>query len=81
MPDLHVLGDEMDLEKKPWFKLLVAALCAPLAVYIFHWAGFEWTRSAWGWIIFLSADAGLTSFIGTVLSIGLILWKPRHAPG
>jgi hypothetical protein len=45
---------------------------------MFHWAGFEWTRSVLGWIIFMSSDAGMTSFVGTVLSIALVLLKRRR---
>jgi hypothetical protein len=67
----------MNFEKSHSFKLVVALLSAPVAVYMFDWAGFEWTRSVWGWIIFMSSDAGMTSFVGTVLSISLILLK-RH---
>jgi hypothetical protein len=69
----------MNFEKSRSFKLVVALLSAPVAVYMFDWAGFEWTHSVWGWIIFLSSDAGVTSFVGTVLSIALIFLKrPRR---
>jgi hypothetical protein len=68
----------MNFEKSRSFKLVVALLSAPVAVYMFDWAGFEWTRSVLGWIIFMSSDAGMTSFVGTVLSIALVLLKRRR---
>jgi hypothetical protein len=71
----------MNFEKSHAFKLVVALLSAPVAVYMFDWAGFEWTRSVWGWIIFMSSDAGMTSFVGAVLSIALVLLKRRRRVG
>lgn len=65
----------MNFERSRSFKLIVALLSAPVAVYMFDWAGFEWSRSVLGWIIFLSSDAGMTSFVGGGLSIALMLLK------
>jgi hypothetical protein len=68
----------MDVENSRWFKLVVAVLSAPIAIYLFDWASFEWSHSLWGWVIFMSSDAGLTSFVGTVLSVALLLLKARQ---
>jgi hypothetical protein len=65
-------------EKSHWFKLVVAILSAPLAVYLFDWAGYAWDRSVLGWVIFMSSDAGLTGFVGTMLSIAFVLLKHRR---
>jgi hypothetical protein len=70
-----------DVEKNPWLKLAVAVLSAPVAIFVFDWAGFEWSRSVWGWIIFLSSDAGMTSFVGSALSMALMLRNARRRPG
>jgi hypothetical protein len=67
-----------DVAGSRWFKLVVAVLSSPVAIYLFDWAGFEWSHSLWGWVIFMSSDAGLTSFVGTVLSVGLLLLKSRQ---
>jgi hypothetical protein len=66
-----------ELRRNHWFKIAVAVLSAPVALYLFDWAGFEWRHSITGWVIFLSSDAGLTSFVDAVLAIAIILVKPR----
>jgi len=68
----------VDFERSHWFKLIVAVLSAPVAICLFDWAGYAWDRSVLGWIIFMSSDAGLTSFVGSVLSVALVLHKHRR---
>jgi hypothetical protein len=68
----------MDVQKSPWLNLTVAVLSAPIALFVFDWAGFDWNRSVWGWIIFLSSDAGMTSFVGSALSMALLLRNARR---
>ncbi|MGZ5200282.1 MAG: hypothetical protein ACXWC4_10975 [Telluria sp.] len=68
----------MDFQKTQRFPLVVAVLSAPVAVYLFDWAGFDWQKSFWGWVIFLSADAGMTSFVGTAMALAMLLIKVRR---
>jgi hypothetical protein len=67
-------------ENSRWFQLVVAIASAPVAVYLFDWAGYAWDRSVLGWIIFMSSDAGLTSFVGATLSIALVLLRHNRRP-
>jgi hypothetical protein len=78
---LHLHCVIVIIPKKHQFNLAVTILAAPIAVYMFDWAGFKWADSFWGWLIFLSSDAGITSFVSGALSIAIILIKPTHRHG
>jgi hypothetical protein len=66
------------IPKSPRFQAAVAILSWPVALYLFDWAGFDWQRSFWGWVIFLAADAGMTSFVSAVVAIALLVVHRRR---
>jgi hypothetical protein len=70
----------IDVPKDPRFQVAVAILSAPVAYWLFDWAGFDWQESLVGWVIFLSADAGMTSFVGSCVAIALLIarWRRRR---
>ena len=68
----------IDVPKNPRFQVAVAILSAPVAVCLFDWAGFDWQKSFLGWVIFMSADAGMTSFVGVVAALALLQARRRR---
>jgi hypothetical protein len=69
----------IDVPRNPRFQIAVAVLSAPVAYWLFDWAGFDWQRSFVGWLIFLSADAGMTTFVATVMSVALFVVRRRRS--
>jgi hypothetical protein len=67
------------IPKKLRFEIGVAILSAPVALYLFDWAGFDWQKSVLGWVIFLSADAGMAGFVATVVSVALLVVRHRRS--
>jgi hypothetical protein len=67
------------IPKSPRFQIAVAILSWPVALYMFDWAGFDWQKSFLGWVIFLAADAGMTSFVSVVVALAL-LFADRRRP-
>jgi hypothetical protein len=66
------------IPKKVRFEIAVSILSAPVAYWLFDWAGFDWDKSFVGWVIFLSADAGMTSFVATVVTVALLIARHRR---
>jgi hypothetical protein len=68
----------IDIPKSPRFQIAVAILSWPVALYMFDWAGFDWQKSFLGWVIFLAADAGMTSFVSVTVAIALLIARRRR---